>query len=53
METVSCDLCGSTKYDFVTKQTDLIHLSTKDDFSIVECRECGLNYTNPGLLQMR
>lgn len=47
METVACDLCGSKNYDFVTKQTDLIHLSTKDDFSIVECRECGLNYTNP------
>ena len=47
METVNCDLCGSKNYKIVTKQTDLIHKTTKDYFSIVECENCGLNYTNP------
>jgi hypothetical protein len=47
MEIVNCDLCGSKNYKTVTTQTDLIHKSTKDYFSIVECEDCGLNYTNP------
>ena len=47
MEIVNCDLCGSKNYKIVTTQTDLIHETTKDYFSIVECEDCGLNYTNP------
>ena len=47
MEIVNCDLCGSNNYKTVATQTDLIHKSTKAYFSIVECEDCGLNYTNP------
>lgn len=46
METVSCDLCGSfdcrpylTSKDFINKQEGV--------FSVVQCRACGLIYTNP------
>lgn len=47
METINCDLCGSKKYKPVATQTDLIHKKTKQYFTIVECQECGLNFTNP------
>lgn len=47
METVHCDLCGSKNYKSVATQTDLIHKSSKLFFTIVECQECGLNFTNP------
>ena len=47
MEIVACDFCGSKDYITVVRQTDLIHKSTSEFFSIVECEECGLNYTNP------
>lgn len=47
METINCDFCGSKNYNIVTQQTDLIHKTTQDYFSIVECNNCGLNYTNP------
>lgn len=47
MEFVNCDYCGSGKSDFVTRQTDLLHKTTDEFFSIVRCRNCGLHYTNP------
>ena len=47
METTNCDLCGSKNYSNATYQTDLIHKSTQDYFTIVECNDCGLNFTNP------
>jgi len=47
LETVNCDLCGSKNHTAITTQTDLIHKSTKQFFTIVECQECGLNFTNP------
>jgi SAM-dependent methyltransferase len=47
MEITNCDLCGSTNYTIIATQTDLIHKSTKEHFSIVECKDCGLNFTNP------
>lgn len=47
METIYCDLCGSKNYTAVATQTDLIHKATKQFFTIVECQECGLNFTNP------
>jgi SAM-dependent methyltransferase len=47
LETVHCDLCGSKNNRAVATQTDLIHKSTKQFFTIVECQECGLNFTNP------
>ena len=46
METVSCDLCGNSDYrlylqsrDYVNKQEGL--------FSVVQCKKCGLIFTNP------
>ena len=47
METVCCDLCGSSSYSTVATQTDALHKTTKDFFSIVKCGDCGLHYTNP------
>lgn len=47
METVACDFCGNPDYRYITKQTDLIHNTTDEYFSIVECTDCGLSYTNP------
>lgn len=47
METVACDLCGCESYTPVVTQTDLIHRSTDELFTIVACDQCGLNYTNP------
>ena len=47
METVNCDFCGSNDYKTIIKQRDLIHRTSEELFEIVECQECGLNYTNP------
>ncbi len=46
-ERVSCDLCGHAEYNFITKQTDLIHKTTDEIFEVVKCRKCGLIFTNP------
>lgn len=47
METISCDFCGSDKFEKVTSQTDILHKTTKDFFNIVECSQCKLNFLNP------
>lgn len=47
MEDVSCDYCGSPQHSYVTRQTDLLHNTTIEYFQIVQCTNCGLNYTNP------
>lgn len=47
METVKCNLCESSDFKLITKQTDLIYKISKNYFNIVECNNCGLNYTNP------
>jgi len=47
MDKVSCDFCGSSDYEKVIEQTDIIHNTTSEMFCIVECLSCGLNYLNP------
>jgi SAM-dependent methyltransferase len=46
-ETVACDFCGSAKTESVVRQTDLLHHTTNEFFSVVRCTDCGLSYTNP------
>ncbi|MBF0104193.1 MAG: class I SAM-dependent methyltransferase [Deltaproteobacteria bacterium] len=47
METVSCDLCGSSEYDDLFKQKDLFYRVSDEEFHMVRCRQCGLHYLNP------
>lgn len=47
MEQVSCDFCGERETTTVTRQTDILHRMTDEEFTIVSCNRCGLNYLNP------
>jgi SAM-dependent methyltransferase len=47
MEYVSCDFCGGTGYKQVVRQTDLLHGTTAEMFSVVQCLACGLHFLNP------
>lgn len=47
MEYVKCDFCGGDDTQIVARQTDLLHRTTDEIFSIVRCKQCGLQYTNP------
>ena len=47
LETVKCDFCGHSETDFIVSQTDRIHKTTEELFSVVRCKICGLAYTNP------
>jgi SAM-dependent methyltransferase len=47
MEQVACDLCGGTKFRPIASQTDILHRSTNEQFHIVECEACELNFLNP------
>jgi SAM-dependent methyltransferase len=47
MEYVSCDYCGSAEHAQVVRQTDLLHRTTDEVFSIVRCTTCGLHFLNP------
>jgi SAM-dependent methyltransferase len=47
METVVCNFCKSSNYKIVATQTDIVHGTTNNFFNIVECKDCGLNFTNP------
>jgi SAM-dependent methyltransferase len=47
MEQVSCDFCGEREYTTVTRQTDILHRTTDEVFTIVSCNRCGLHYLNP------
>jgi SAM-dependent methyltransferase len=47
MELVSCDYCGSSGAAPIARQTDKLHRTTTDFFTIVRCSNCGLRYTNP------
>lgn len=47
MEYVNCDYCGCAESGVVARQTDLLHRTTDEVFSIVRCAGCGLHYTNP------
>ena len=46
METVPCNLCGSTKTRLVYRMPDALY--SKDEwFNVVECTRCGLGFVNP------
>ena len=47
MEHVACDYCGGNEAVAVTRQTDLLHRTTDEVFTIVRCSGCGLQYVNP------
>ncbi len=47
MEYVKCNFCNSSNYKIITNSKDLIHNTSNEIFSIVECLKCGLNFTNP------
>jgi SAM-dependent methyltransferase len=47
MELTACDFCGGHETTFVARQTDLLHRTTEEYFTIVRCVDCGLQYTNP------
>lgn len=47
MEYVNCDLCDSETYEPVAHQTDLLHRTTEQVFTVVRCLQCGLQFTNP------
>jgi len=47
METVCCDYCGSTASSPIARQTDKLHGTTTEVFTVVQCANCGLRYTNP------
>jgi len=46
LETVSCNLCGSDRYQVVYEMPDR-KFFREDFFSIVECEQCGLGFVNP------
>ena len=47
METIACDFCGSAEAAPVARQTDKLHRTTDEVFTIVRCTVCGLHYTDP------
>lgn len=46
-EEVSCDLCGIQDAVEYAKQGDVFHETTREIFTVVSCKNCGLRYTNP------
>ena len=47
MEQVACDFCGGSGTAEVTSQTDILHRTTDEVFTIVRCSGCGLQFVNP------
>lgn len=46
LETVACDLCGSTNNNLLLKARDYRY-GHSEMFNVVKCKECGLIYLNP------
>ena len=46
LETVPCDLCGSTNLEGIYSKPDE-HYHPNQYFSVVKCRKCGLGFLNP------
>src|SRR5262245_46393419 len=46
-EHVCCNLCGSTRTREIAAGTDREYPTSRDEFHIVECCDCGLWYLNP------
>ena len=47
MEHVDCDFCGSAEFELVVSQSDILHNTTTEVFSVVSCQGCGLQFVNP------
>ena len=47
METVACNLCGSTHYSAVYEMSDRRRYFPEEMFTVVACDECGLGFVNP------
>lgn len=47
METTSCALCGSSRSSVKVVQRDVNLEAGREEFSLVECADCGLIYLNP------
>ena len=47
MEYVACDFCGGNDTVEVTHQSDILHGTTDEIFTIVRCVSCGLQFVNP------
>jgi SAM-dependent methyltransferase len=47
METVRCNLCGSTNYETLFRGPDLLLEREDELFYLVKCEQCGLVYQNP------
>jgi len=43
LETIACDFCGSDDVVPVVRQTDKVHRTTDELFTIVRCAACGLH----------
>jgi len=41
----NCPACNSTSFATFLKGND--YFLSKEEFTIVQCNECGLNFTNP------
>lgn len=47
MESIACDYCGADRSSEVVRQTDRLHRTTQEYFSLVKCGSCNLHYLNP------
>lgn len=47
LQSVPCDLCGSSKQKTLLTLTDLISQTSSHVFRLAQCRSCGLIYLNP------
>lgn len=47
MEHIACDLCSSQQHTPLFTQTDLLHKTTREFFTMVRCDSCGLVFLNP------
>lgn len=51
MESICCDLCGSSESTLFYQGTDAVMHTTDQIFTLVRCRRCGLVYMNPRPIQ--
>lgn len=47
LETVSCPLCGSDRYDIYLSRAKELYNGLNAWFDVVRCRQCGFVFTNP------
>ncbi|HDZ61767.1 MAG TPA: class I SAM-dependent methyltransferase [Nitrospirae bacterium] len=44
---VNCDLCGGQKADLLYKMPDLRYWTSEQEYSVVQCQNCGHRHLNP------